>query len=259
MNENMTQQDNSPNCNMHELLVTYLYGETAPEESLRFESHLIDCASCRQELSAFEGVRESLQQWQFDEAPNLRWVAATAAQPGKSALALLKELFTIMPLWAKGLGLVATAMLVLAVLGTEIRIGKDGFSYQADILRKETPAVVQGTGGTASGMVPVNLSKEQLEQIRADLMKEVSAKISESEQLQKEDMKAQLVNFQSQLKDMRSADLVKIASQVQQHNLKIETIERDIDRREGLGLTDILFGEVTTPAKERSAVKTSGD
>jgi hypothetical protein len=259
VNDTMTQQDNSPSCNMHELLVTYLYGETAPEESLRFESHLIDCASCRQELSAFEGVRESLQQWQFDEAPTLRWVATAAAQPGKSALALLKELLTIMPLWAKGLGVVATAMLVLAVLGTDIRIGKDGVSYRADLLRKDAAAVVLGTGGTTGGAVQVSLSKEQLEQLRTSLMTEVSAKIAESEQLQKEDMKAQLVNFQSQLKDMRSADLVKIATQVQQHNMKIQTIERDIDRREGLGLTDILFGEVTTPAKERSAVKTSGD
>lgn len=246
---------------MHELLVTYLYGETAPQESLRFESHLIECASCRQELSAFEGVRESLQQWQFDEVPNVRLVAETAAQPRKSALALLKELFTIMPLWAKGLGAVAAAMLILAVLGTDIKIGKDGVSYHADLLRKDAPAGVNIKGATTGGTeaVSVTLSREQLEQIRADLMTEVSAEIAKNEQLQKEDMKAQLVNFQSQLKDMRSADLVKIATQIQQHNVKIQTIERDIDRREGLGLTDILFGEVTIPSKERSVVKTSGD
>lgn len=257
----MTQQNNTPNCNMHELLVTYLYGETASEESLRFESHLLDCASCRQELSAFEGVRESLQQWQFDEVPNVRLVTAAAPHSGKSALALLKELFTIMPLWAKGFGAVAAAMLVLAMLGTDIKIGKDGVSYRADVWRNGDSSIVRENdiAGTPGKTVRVTLSKEQLEQIRASLMTEVSAKIAESEQLQKEDMKAQLVSFQAQLKDMRSADMAKIVTQIQQHNVKIQTIERDIDRREGLGLTDILFGEVTTPAKERSAIKTSGD
>lgn len=257
----MTQQNKTPNCNMHELLVTYLYGETVPEDSLRFESHLIDCASCRQELSAFEGVRESLQQWQFDEAPNVQMIAETAAQPRKSALALLKELLTIMPLWTKGLTAFAAAMLVFAVLGTDIQIGKDGFSYRADLLRRGNPSAIPGNGTseTPGNAVQVKLTQAQLEQLRADLMTEVSAEIAQSEQLQKEDVKAQLVNFQSQLKDMRSADLVKIATQIQQHNVKLQTIERDIDRREGLGLTDILFGDATTPAKEPVGSKTSGD
>jgi hypothetical protein len=250
----MTQQNHTPNCNMHELLVTYLYGETAPEDSLKFESHLLECASCKQELSAFEGVRESLQQWQFDEAPNVR--LATVAQPRKSALALLKELFTMMPIWAKGLGAVAAAMFVLAVLGTDIKIGKDGFSYQADILRREKSPVVQEAGGnrSSSEIIPVSLNEKQLEQLRTSLMTEINAKVAESEKLQKEEVKAQLVNFQTQLKDMQSADLVKIAAQIQQHRVKLQTIERDIDRREGLGLTDILFGEAT-PATG----KTSGD
>src|SRR4051812_26702086 len=113
----MTQENRTPNCNLHELLVTYLYGETSPEENLRFETHLLDCLSCRQELSAFEGVRESLQQWQFDEVPNVGFLAATHQESRKSALALLKELFTIMPFWAKGFAAVAMALLVLAVLG----------------------------------------------------------------------------------------------------------------------------------------------
>lgn len=253
----MKQQNQTPHCNTHELLVTYLYGETTPEDNLRFESHVQECASCRQELSAFEGVRQSLQQWQFDEAPNVHLVAAP--QPHKSALALLKELFTIMPVWAKGLGAVAAAMLVLAVLGTDIHIGKDGFSYRADLLRKGDAVPVQGTTGnqTTGEVAQVKLSEKQLEQIRASLMSEISARIAEKEELQKDEVRAHLANFQAQLKDMHAADLLKIAAQVQQHRVKLQTIERDIDRREGLGLTDILLGESTTPAGNRS--RTGGD
>jgi hypothetical protein len=200
-------------------------------------------------------VRDSLQQWQFDEVPNVRLLAATNQESRKSALALLKELFIIMPLWAKGFTAVAMAMLVLAVLGTDVKIGTDGFSYTSDLWRNK-PSVVQPDGATATHTVPVTISKAQLDQLRAGLLQEVSAKIAESEQLQKEEVKAQLVNFQTQLKDMRSADLVKIAAQIQQHHLKIQTIEHDIDRREGLGLTDILLGEASRPG-ERS--RTGGE
>jgi hypothetical protein len=253
----MKQQNQTPHCDMHELLVTYLYGETTPEDNLRFESHVLECASCSQELSAFEGVRQSLQQWQFDEAPYVHMVAAS--QPHKSVLALLKELFTILPVWAKGLGAVAAAMLVLAVLGTDIHIGKDGFSYRADLLRKGDAAPVQATGGTQTtgDVAQVKLNEKQLEQIRASLMSEISARIAEKEELQKDEVKALLANFQAQLKDMHSADLLKIAAQVQQHRVKLQTIERDIDRREGLGLTDILLGEAASPANSRG--RTGGD
>jgi hypothetical protein len=241
----MTQENRTPNCNMHELLVTYLYGESSPEENLRFETHLLDCPSCRQEISAFEGVREALQQWQFDEVPKVQLLAENHQGPRKSALALLKELLTIMPLWAKGFAAVAMAMLVLAVLGTDVKIGKDGFSYSASLWQKSDPSVIPVE--KPNGNPLVQISKEQIAQIRADLMKEVSAELAKNEMAQKEDVRAQLANFQSQLKDMRSADLLRIAAQVQQHKLKIQTIEHDIDRREGLGLTDILLGEAARP------------
>src|SRR5262245_46331458 len=113
----MTQKQNPPDCKMHELLVSYLYGEAGREESAKFASHLQACASCQQELAAFEQVRDSLQHWQLDELPNLRVVVE---QPPKSVLTLLKELFTAMPIWAKGLGTVAAAMLLFAILGCEI-------------------------------------------------------------------------------------------------------------------------------------------
>jgi hypothetical protein len=255
VSEIMKQPNDTPNCQMHELLVTYLYGETRPEDSLKFESHLLECASCRQELSAFEGVRESLQQWQFDAAPNVHLV--TAAAPQRSVLGLLKELFTLMPVWAKGLGAVAAAMLVLAVLGTDIQIGKEGFSYRADLLRRGNGATVQESGASpaSSQIARIKLDEKQLEQVRASLMSEISARVAENEELQKTALKAQLVDLQTQLKDMRSADLVKLAAQIQQHRLKLQALERDIDRREGLGLTDILLGQTAASASG----KTGGD
>jgi hypothetical protein len=243
----MTQEKNSSTCQMHDLLVTYLYGETTPEDSIRFESHLVDCPPCKQELSAFESVRESLQLWQLEEAPSMRMALAQSIQPQRSFIAVLKELFLVMPVWAKGLGAIATAMLILAVMGTNISVGKGGFSYSADILRKNqppTPIDIQ------TGLPDVAVTKVDpaiVEQIRSSLLAEVKKEIAASELVQREELKAQLVSLQSQLKDMRAADVVKIATRVQEHNAKLRAIERDLDRREGFGLSDILFSEANAP------------
>jgi len=40
--------------------------------------------------------------------------------------------------------------------------------------------------------------------------------------------------------------MFKIAMRVQEHQVKLRTLERDIDRREGSDLTDILFSELNT-------------
>jgi hypothetical protein len=246
----MTQKTNTPNCKMHDLLVTYLYGETTPEDSLHFESHLVDCVSCKQELSAFESVRESLQLWQLEEAPSLRIAVAQSVQPKRSLMAVLKELFMVMPVWAKGLGAIATAMLILAVMGTNIQIGKGGFSFSADILRKNQPTAPTAIQPDLPQVATTKVDPAIVEQIRTNLLAEVKKEIAEislSERAQREEFKTQLVNFQTQLKDMRAADVLKIAARVQEHNSKLRAIERDLDRREGFGLSDILFSEANPP------------
>ncbi|MEK6299395.1 MAG: zf-HC2 domain-containing protein [Acidobacteriota bacterium] len=235
------------NCDMHEALVSYLYNEATPEEGRRVEAHLTECSGCKHELAAFDHVRGLLQQWQIDEMPVVRVVT----EPRRSALSVLKELFTLTPIWAKALGAVAMAMLVLAVMGTEVSIGSGGFSARVDLLhrgRGAQPAVSQidpNTAGSAS-----------LEQIRAL----VNSMIIDSERQQRDDLKAQLVGLESQLSSMRSADLVKLSQRIQDHQARLKTIERDIDRREGLDLTDILFSEVTNkPARASIAAQGGGD
>ena len=252
----MTQENHTPNCHQHETLVTYLYGEATPDESRRFEVHLRHCASCRQELTSFETVRESLQQWQLQDLPDGRPNVRVAVEPPRrSAFSLLKELLAVTPLWAKGLGAAAAAMVLFAILGTEIRVGDGGVTLRADLLRAKTaaPSVVPNgaensvkKGVENGGTVPVRLDAGQLEQIRAGLLKEVEARLAETERLRQEELQARLVRFEEQLKGMRAADLMKLAARVQEHNVKLQTIERDMDRREGLGLSDILFSDTAT-------------
>jgi len=229
-------KDTTPNCNMREALVSYLYDEATVEEKRNVEGHIAECEACKLELASFNRVRDQLQQWQFDDLPVLR--IETAAQPTKSQrsfIEIVRELFSIMPLWAKGLGAVATAMLVLAVMGTEINVSKDGVSYRADILRTKKESAAQ---------------QPDLEQVRTEMRAMVNDLILESEQQQAEALRVKLTAVESQLQNMKSDELSRLAASIQQQRERLRVLERDIDRRAGLDLTDILF---STLAEENSS------
>ena len=216
---------------MREAMVAYLYNEATADESRTVEAHLEGCNACRQEFASFERVRGMLQQWQLDDLPVVR--IETASRKHRSALDAFKELLAVAPLWVKLAGAVAMAMLVLAVMGTEVSVGSNGFTLRADMFSRDKAAQ------TDSDM------NAGLEQIRAEIKTIVNLEIARSEREQSDALKAQLVSFESQLQGMHAADLAKLAARIQEHQAKIKTLERDIDRREGLDLTDILFSELT--------------
>jgi hypothetical protein len=231
---------------MHEALVSYLYNEATPDERGNFESHLTECQACKQELNSFERVRGMLQQWQLDDLPVVR-VVAERTSGARSMLGMLKELFSVTPFWVKALGAVAAALVVFAVIGTDVSVGRNGVSLHADLLRRDK--VVQP--GNVNDL-KTNGSNANIEQVRTELKSLVNQLIADSERQQKEEIRAQLVSLESQLQNIHSADLAKIATRIQEHQNRLKTLEQDIDRREGLDLTDILFSEVSRPA-ERGA------
>jgi anti-sigma factor RsiW len=225
---------------MQEAMMAYLYKEASEDETRRFEAHLDECAACRQELAGFERVREQLQQWQVSDLPVVR--VAAEPQPSRRPFpAVLKELFAVMPVWVKAASVAAVALIVMAVTGTTVRINRDGFSLSARMIGTSSagePSAVTNPTQTQYA------SNEQIEQLRANLAALVSQKIADSERQQKDELRAQLVSLQSDLQAMRSTELAKIVARVQQHQSRLQTIERDLDRREGSDLTDILFSEM---------------
>jgi hypothetical protein len=244
----MSEANKTPACGMHEALVAYLYKEATPDEARRFEAHLNDCAACEQELTGFERVRQQLQQWQVVDLPIVR-VVADPQPMRRSFLAVAKELLTVMPVWAKVAGVAAMALVLLAVTGTSFSVGRDGVSLRADLLRRQPPPPQPSASAQPDAQYA---SAAQLEQLRANMAALVSQKIAESERQQKEDLKAELVSLQTDLQSMRSADLAKIVARVQEHQSRLQTIERDLDRREGSDLTDLLFSEVLTQPRSQA-------
>jgi hypothetical protein len=90
----------------HDDMVEVLYGEAPPETSRRLEGHLSGCATCREEMAAFRGVREKLGAWTLP-----------AARPAARRFALLP------------LEMLAAAALVLLAFGAGLGLSGSELSY----------------------------------------------------------------------------------------------------------------------------------
>ncbi|MGH9821816.1 MAG: anti-sigma factor family protein [Blastocatellia bacterium] len=228
----MTDNNKTPNCNMREPLVAFLYDEASPEEARLVESHLKQCAACSQELQQFRKLRGMLQQWELDEMPVVR----VSPPPRKSSFAgALKDLLTLTPVWAKACGGLAAAMLLLAVMGTDISVGQGGFKLKMSFLGMgKSPDVLPVAQTGQPQVISTGLTKEQVETM-------INQAVLQSEKQQKQVLEAQLTGLESQLRQAHSAEFARLSASVQQQRDQIQGLEQDIDRREGLDFTDILF------------------
>jgi hypothetical protein len=115
-----------PVCHRAEDLVSYLYGEAGASDALDFRNHLQQCDACSSEFALFNQVHDSIQLWRhealgaaFDPAaitePAIETAPSVRRERKLSALAALREFFTVAPLWLRGA--TAFAALLLLVLG----------------------------------------------------------------------------------------------------------------------------------------------
>jgi Putative zinc-finger len=142
----MNETTNTNHCERAVELVAYFYNEATPAERESFDAHLARCGACRDELGAFAGVREAVGHWRaeilnaapahtsFGTAPAPETTTARSEQEraasrstrsASSALAALRQFFTLSPVWLRA-GTVAAALVVcalaaLAVVKAEVR------------------------------------------------------------------------------------------------------------------------------------------
>lgn len=111
--------EQSAPCACADDLVTYLYGEASKSEAVEFERHMEHCDSCRNEMAAFSRVHEDIVEWRNQSLPSFEsshavahaLPEAAAAPRKRSAMAALREFFTLSPLWMRA----ATAVAVIVV------------------------------------------------------------------------------------------------------------------------------------------------
>jgi len=104
-------------CERGDELISFLYGEANERESTQFEKHLQVCADCRNEMSSFGQIRESLGTWKETALSAFVTPQVIAPVRQKSALAALRSFFDLSPLWMKGaIGFAAVLFCLLLVL-----------------------------------------------------------------------------------------------------------------------------------------------
>jgi anti-sigma factor RsiW len=123
----MRDTNERPVCHRAEDLVSYLYGEASQTDAFDFVNHLRQCDACRSEFAVFNQVHDSIQLWRnealgesFNPAHAAVAVAIDSNQIVRherklSAIAALREFFSVSPLWLRGA--TAFAALLLCAVG----------------------------------------------------------------------------------------------------------------------------------------------
>jgi hypothetical protein len=115
-------------CARSEDLITYLYGEAATREATEFERHLRQCASCNEELAAFSRVREDVVEWRNQSLPSFDALTGRAqperalTERKRSALAALREFFTLAPAWMRAATAVAAVLVCALIVFTAMHL-----------------------------------------------------------------------------------------------------------------------------------------
>lgn len=175
---------NPRGCVHADELVTYLYGESTPDEANAFRRHLDTCAVCREELAAFGSVREAVGVWRAEALSTVpplnigeEFSPALSPRPAperkRSAVAALREFFALSPLWlqagAAAAVLVVCALTALTFARTEVRWDSNGLAFRTGVGEHSTERQVPVT-------VPAGYTQEQVNAIvKENVEREVAA------------------------------------------------------------------------------------
>ncbi len=222
----MTKASCTYGATREEALVTYLYGEIDAVERAAFERHVRECASCRDELAAFDQVRSGLGRW-GPPLPAGRLVFKPDAPPQRAPWRVLREI----PAWAQA----AAALLVIGfaagAANLHVSYTADGVSVQTGWMpaRGGTDQVVVASPAAqpSTDRAPVADSVAQPREARPnqlveaarppspvssnlDLLPRVRRLIDESERRQQRELALRVAEIVRELQAQRAADLVRI-------------------------------------------------
>jgi len=130
----MRETHERPVCHRAEDLVSYLYGEASATDAVDFRDHLRQCDACRSEFSVFSQVHESIQVWRNEAlgaslnpaTPEPVITSTQFIQPERklSALAALRQFFSVSPLWLRGATAFAALLLFVLSIAMVSRISR---------------------------------------------------------------------------------------------------------------------------------------
>jgi len=186
MSNDMNNKSNR-GCDKQEELVTYLYGEATPEASKQFETHMRECLICARELREFSSLRGTMQTWEMDTLPHI------VIEPKRTFVMVLRELFTVTPIWAKAIAGVAALLIFAALLNVEVSVGN--VKVGARLFGRSAAAEPQ----------QATLKMEDVDKV-------IQQRVSESEQLNKQEMLMKLASLKEDLTRNHSEEIKEISA-----------------------------------------------
>ena len=143
--------------------MTYLYGEANAEEARDFAGHMRQCDACRAEFAVFNQVHDSIVAWRNEALGPMTTATDTAFVPERivqherklSALAALREFFSVSPLWLRGATAFAGLLLVALLF------------FAASRLRQ--PPVQVADGNSAPAYTRQDMEKEVQKRVDAEI------------------------------------------------------------------------------------------
>lgn len=230
-------------CERGDLLVTVLYGEATKAERAEFEAHKSACAVCAEEFVAFGDVRESLQGWEVERMPEIR------VEIRPSLWERVRQAFVILPPAARWVAVGACAMLMLAVVNTDLSVGPNGVSFRTGLVPRTVvePQVAGGPTAVTSTDAgrQLTVSPEELDRLIAE---RTDAVVKMQLASYREELDVELKSLQVQLVSAQSVgDVQKLSKQVAAQRRKIDELQKDIDRTAGYGGSDLFSAVLSTP------------
>jgi anti-sigma factor RsiW len=128
------------NCEDKELLVAYLYDEAEPADRERVETHLSECASCREEVAGLRSVRTTLAEW----APATRALGYRLIQTDPAQEASRRRLWPL-PAWAQAAAAVLVIGIAAGLANLDITAGSSGVTVRTGW--RPRPAAAQPAQG----------------------------------------------------------------------------------------------------------------
>ncbi len=104
----------NPGCAYRDDLISIVYGEATEPETRKFQQHMRACLECSEDYAAFKGIRNSVFSWRQETLGFITQPERSRQVRDRSALAAVREFFTLSPLWLRGA--VALASLVFCLL-----------------------------------------------------------------------------------------------------------------------------------------------
>jgi hypothetical protein len=222
-------------ANRDDTIVAYLYDDIDPAERRVFQSHLLTCTTCRDEVAAFKSVRQHLARW---DPPHPASIASPQVHPQSASRSL--QWLRQVPVWAQ----VAAALLFLGVsagiANLDVRHDQKGWTVRTGWSRGSGSS---GGSDVAQGFIPVGdapwradlmrLEQQLKSEIRstpasagnvsnaapmartvsagdADTLKRVRALLDESEKRQQRELALRVAELLRDVNAQRQADLIKI-------------------------------------------------